>query len=222
MITFGLTKTTVYKTKTLVLLLAVTAVYELQVFYTNSFLVTENILRVNYQALDSQMIDNLILNRNKYSFLGYLILPLIIVLRCLLFSVPVYIKGVLNAEWKTGFGHLFKIALNGELIFLVYGVLKIVLLSLSNDPSQIANISLFSPLSALSITNYFNLNVAPFTYVFQLINLFELGFWLFMAKSISNYTGKTIGKSLGHVLLSYGMSLLVWAVLVIFLQTLFL
>lgn len=69
----------------------------------------------------------------------------------------------------------------------------------------------FYPLSALNIIGYEGLQ-SWFIYPFQLINLFELAYWVILAYLIGKEFNENTDKGLSIVASSYGVSLLIWVV----------
>jgi hypothetical protein len=73
----------------------------------------------------------------------------------------------------------------------------------------------FYPLSAINITGYENLK-PWFVYPLQVLNLFEVAYWLVLAYLLGKEFKEDIYKGLTVVASSYGVGLVIWVVAVMF------
>ena len=78
-------------------------------------------------------------------------------------------------------------------------------------------INTFYPLSLINIVVIKNIP-GYLIYPLQLINVFELVYWIFLASLIKIYVNWKFEKSFAFILKTYGFGLLVWVVLVVFLS----
>jgi len=156
----------------------------------------------------------------KWQWVGYAIIPLVILLRVFYTTVFLYI-GLFFADISTGFGKIFKIALWADFAFVLSGVAKLVILIFFKEVSTLHDLQ-FQPLSVMELMN--QASVDPiFIYPLSLLNLFELGYFIALAWMIKEllkeeqpemYFG--MGKSLQLVGVSYGSGLLLWVIIVMF------
>ena len=108
-----------------------------------------------------------------------------------------------------------------EFVFLGVGVLKIVWFYFFQTSYTLEDLQYFYPLSALNIVGYKGLD-NWFIYPLQVLNLFELAYWLLLSYFIGKlaFTEKDKGKpmDLGFKIVasSYGSALLLWVVVVMF------
>ena len=106
-------------------------------------------------------------------------------------------------------------------MFLGVGVLKIIWFYFFQTSYTLEDLQYFYPLSALNIVGYQGLE-SWFIYPLQVLNLFELAYWLLLAYFIGKlaFTEKDKGKpmDLGFKIVasSYGSALLLWVVVVMF------
>lgn len=70
-------------------------------------------------------------------------------------------------------------------------------------------------MSALNIIGYEGLQ-PWFIYPFQVLNLFELAYWVILAYLIGKELNENTDKGMSIVVSSYGVSLLIWVVGVMF------
>lgn len=82
---------------------------------------------------------------------------------------------------------------------------------------NLEDLQYFYPLSALNIIGYEGLQ-PWFIYPFQVLNLFELAYWLILAYLIDKELGIDKKKDTGIKIVasSYGVSLLIWVVGIMF------
>ncbi len=170
-----------------------------------------------YNSLSDQIAEeqvNAILeNGQKWRWLGYIILPLILLLKISLISITLY-AGAFLFDKKIAYKRLFLIVTKAEYIFLIVALIKLVWFVVQQEYT-LEDVQYFYPLSALNIVGYEGLSTW-FIYPFQTLNLFELAYWIILAWLIGKEIKITIDKALGLVASSYGSGLLIWIVAVMF------
>lgn len=178
-----------------------------------------------YQTLSQQLsltrIDKMLELSKKWQWVGYAILPVIILLRVFYTSIFLYI-GVFFTELKIEFGKLFKIALLADFVFVLGALAKLVILIFFKEISTLEDLQ-FSPLSVMELLDSSTIDML-FVYPLSLLNVFELGYFLVLAWLLITVLNEAneerpvkYGKSLQIVTVSYGSGLLLWVVLVMFL-----
>jgi len=80
---------------------------------------------------------------------------------------------------------------------------------------NLEDLQYFYPLSALNIVGYEGLQ-PWFIYPVQVFNLFELAYWVILAYLIDKELNENTVKGMSIVASSYGVSLLIWVVGVMF------
>ena len=113
------------------------------------------------------------------------------------------------------FKELFLVVVKAEFIFLVVGIIKLVYLASSSDLT-FEDIQYYQPLSALSIVGYDEI-AAWFIYPLQILNLFELAYWILLAYLLARQVQVTVDNAFKVVLGSYGSALVIWVVFIMFL-----
>ena len=78
-------------------------------------------------------------------------------------------------------------------------------------------IQTFYPLSLLNLVVIENIP-QYLIYPLQLINIFELAYWIVLAFLIKVYTNRSFDKSFSFVAGTYGVGLFAWVILVVFLS----
>jgi hypothetical protein len=153
--------------------------------------------------------------REKWAFVSYLLIPVIILIKVVLISSILNISMFIFSEKKIKFKQLFHIIIKAEFIFLLVPIFKIIWFYFFKTNYTLEDIQFFYPLSALSIVGYKGLE--PWLiYPFQTLNLFELSYWLILAFFIGKATETTMDHGLKIVASSYGSALLLWVVVIMF------
>jgi hypothetical protein len=170
--------------------------------------------------LASDRIMNIVALSRKWQWVGYAILPVIILTRVFYTSIFLFI-GIFFTELKAEFGKLFKIALLADFVYVLAGLAKLVILIFFREVSTLQDLQ-FQPLSAMEL---FNAKIVDplFVYPLSLFNLFELGYFLVLAwllvgviNEASEERTLRFGQSLKLVTTSYGSGLLLWVLVVMF------
>lgn len=180
------------------------------------FLFTENLFFNTFkEVLDSSRIERLIQNHHKYQWVGYLILPLITLIKIFIVGT-LLLLGCLLFDVKIAFRRCFQIALIGEFIFLIPPLIKFIYFYFFAEEFTLSDIQIFSPLSVMNLFNTDNLAKWQIP-VFQTLSLFEVAYWFILAYGIFLVAKLSYKKSLGIVFSSYVPGLILWLVFIIFL-----
>ncbi|WP_175460257.1 hypothetical protein [Flavobacterium frigoris] len=166
-------------------------------------------------TLKSDDLEKYLNLREKWAFVSYLLIPVIILIKLVLISSILNISMFMFSEKKIKFKQLFHIIIKAEFIFLLVPIFKIIWFYFFKTNYTLEDIQFFYPLSALSIVGYKGLE--PWLiYPFQVINLFELAYWLLLAYFIGKITETNMDHGLKIVSSSYGSALLLWVVVIMF------
>jgi hypothetical protein len=178
--------------------------------YTDSFYY--NLLS---ERMDISRITDMITMHHKYQQIGYLVLPVILLLKFWVLAGIIFI-GLYLFNQKIIYKNCLKITLIAELISVVATLVRIVWLVI-NKPDNINDIQYFSPLSLTQLINIDNFPKYLF-YPLQLFNVFEVAYWLVLAYGVMAFTNWNFKKSVKTVALSYGVGLCIWVLCVVFIQ----
>ena len=191
-------------------------------------ILTKNILKLEelfYNSLltkfSTDQIDKVLNFQKKWQWLSYPFIPLLLLIKITLISSVLYIGTFFYSKAKVTFKQLFNAVVKAEFVFLGVGVLKIIWFYFFQTNYTLEDLQYFYPLSALNIVGYQGLE-SWFIYPLQVLNLFELAYWLLLAYFIGKlaFTEKDKGKpmDLGFKIVasSYGSALLLWVVVVMF------
>ena len=173
------------------------------------------------ETLSFNQVEKILQFQKKINNWLYLVLPLLMIFKIFLISSVLYIGTFFYSKAKVTFKQLLNAVIKAEFVFLGVGVLKIIWFYFFQTNYTLEDLQYFYPLSALNIVGYKGLE-SWFIYPLQVLNLFELAYWLLLAYFIGKlaFTEKDKGKpmDLGFKIVasSYGSALLLWVVVVMF------
>ena len=168
--------------------------------------------------MNSDRIAEVLSAQNKYKFLSYLITPIFLIIKICILSAILFIYFFLSNE-KIQYSDCMKIILIGEFVLIIAMIVRICCL-IEMEPTDFDTLQYFTPLSIVQLINLKKLPKYLF-YPMQLLNLFEVAYWLMLAYGIRAFTNWKFSKSLKSVAFSYGLTLLIWTVIIIFIQVQF-
>lgn len=165
-------------------------------------------------------IDELMIHIKKYQWMGYAVIPLIILMRIFYTSVFLYI-GVFFTEFKVEFSKLYKTALLADFVYVFSSFSRLIILIFFKEVNTLNDLQI-QPLSVMELLHARGMDPL-FSYPLSLLNIFELFYFLILAKLLVNViqeanNERTIkfSQSLKLVTAYYGSGLLLWVLLVMF------
>lgn len=160
-------------------------------------------------------IQNILDFQEKWSFLSFLFIPIFLLLKILIISVIIDV-GCFFYDKEIKFKVIFNAVTKAEFIFLLVILLKLIWFYFFQKDHTLQDIQQFYPFSAFNIIGHQGLN-PWWIYPLQTLNIFELAYWFFLAYLIGEEINETEStKGLQIVASSYGVSLLIWVVSVMF------
>lgn len=172
-------------------------------------------------SLTFNQLNNYLNFQKKWKWFSFVIMPLVLLIKIAIIASVLYVGVFFHSKAKVTFKQLFDAVVKAEFVFLGVGILKIVWFYFFQTNYTLEDLQYFYPLSALNIVGYQGLE-AWFIYPLQVLNLFELAYWLLLSYFIGKlaFTEKDKGKptDLGFKIVasSYGSALLLWVVVVMF------
>lgn len=166
------------------------------------------------EQLTSKQIEKFIGFQKKWQWIGYVFIPVILLIKTILIATVLYI-GLFFSNRDLKFNRLWDVVIKAEFIFLLVPVFKIIWFYFFRTNYTLEDIQNFYPLSALNIVGYKELE-QWFIYPFQILNLFELAYIIYLGYQIGQLTNTNTGKGLKIVGYSYAHVLLVWVVTIMF------
>ena len=198
-------------------------IFSFSLYFFSNELLNSNQLLYNSLAekLTTSQIEIFITSHKKWQWLTYGTIPILLLIKTLTVATIIYIGSFFYSKNKITFKQLLNAVIKAEFVFLGVGVLKIIWFYFFQTSYTLEDLQYFYPLSALNIVGYKGLE-SWFIYPLQVLNLFELAYWLLLSYFIGKlaFTEKDKGKpmDLGFKIVasSYGSALLLWVVVVMF------
>ena len=171
------------------------------------------------EQLTYEQIENIINEGKKWKWLSYTFIPILTFVKLTLVASCLSVSLFFIAN-KFSFKAAFRVALEVEFVFLVPPLLKILWFALFQTDYTLQELQVFYPLSTLNFFDYTTLQ--PWLiYPRQLFNVFEIIYWVLLARGVSQIIERDMGKSLEVVATSYGTGLLLWVAVVMFITVSF-
>jgi hypothetical protein len=185
-------------------------------FMTEYFLISDELI---YDSLINQLsyerISEMLNQGKEWQWLSYVFLPILVFVK-ILFVVACFSIGALFLDIENGFKKFYTIAVNAEFVFIAPGLIKLFWFSFLKIDYTLLDLRNFSPLSMFSFFNQTELD--PWlVYPLQLLNAFELLYWVVLAYQLQKVLGESLSGSIGFVSKTYGAGLFIWVIFVMFL-----
>ncbi len=186
-------------------------------YWAQAFLLTDSIYYQSFgEQLSLQRFEALMEQSRKWQWIGYAITPLLYLFKLGLVALCLF-TALLFAEYEVRFAQVFKVALIAEAIFLVPAFLRLLWFAEFQPSFSLEEVSQFMPLSMANLFDTATLE-KWLIYPLQILNLFELLYIFFLAYGLRSILAKAFSEVLSVVLSGYGLGLLLWVALVIFLN----
>lgn len=171
-----------------------------------------------YNSLSQQFtvkqIEDIFEFQKKWEWINYIFLPILLLLKTSIIASIIYI-GLFFSNKDLKFITILNFVFKAEYIFLLVPVFKMIWFYFFQTYYTLEDIQYFYPLSALNIVSYKGLETW-FIYPFQILNLFELSYIIYLGFQIGKLTNTNTDYGLKIVGLSYVPSLLLWVAMVMF------
>lgn len=195
--------------------LMVVGLSALMAFALNYLFISDGIYYQSFgEKLATDRIAKIIEQSQKWQWLGYVFIPIIVLIRISFTATCLYTEYFV-ANHRVRFKDLFKVALLADIVFVLAGLAKLVILIFFKEVYTLDDLQ-SQPLSFLELFDRKSVDTM-FIYPFSLISLFEILYWLVLAWLLSGVIEKSIVNSLKTVASSYGIGLLLWVLFVMFL-----
>ena len=207
------------KTKNNYFLFFLLLVFNLIIIFFTNYLLNTNDLLVNFysEELAKDQLEQLLESQQIWAWIGYSILPLLILIRTSLVSFCLSIGLFLyDIENKIKFKQFFRIAVVGEFVLVFVGIFKSLYFYFIKTEYTLQDLQQFYPLSYINFLDVENLE--PWlVYPLQTVNLFEITYFFVLVYGMHNLLKNNYWKSFEITAASYGTGLLIWLGLVMFL-----
>lgn len=190
----------------------------LTTFLFSTLITTKEFLYNSYsEQLAKEQINQLLESQDKWVWVGYLIMPLIILIRVCFVSICLSI-GVFfyNMESKIKYKQFFRVSLIGEFVLVSVGYFKFSYFYFIKTDYNLLDIQQFYPFSYTTFLDVSKLE--PWlVYPLQTINLFEMSYFFVLVYGLHKLLKNKYMKSFEIVVVSYGTGLIIWLGLIMFL-----
>lgn len=166
------------------------------------------------EKLTVQQIDSFFKFQEKWQCISYVFVPIFLLIKTGLITIILYM-GVYFFNKEVQYKEIWEVVIKAEYVFLLVLIFKILWFYFFQSNYTFEDVQYFFPLSVLNIVGYEGLETW-YIYPFQVLNVFELIYWLILAYYIGKLTQSTMDKGLKVVAYSYGSTLLLWVVVVMF------
>ena len=169
------------------------------------------------EQLAQEQLENLLKSQQKWAWVGYVILPLLILIRSSLVALCLSIGLFFyDLENNIKFKQLFRVALLGEFVLVMVGYVKLFYFYFLKTDYTLQELQGFYPLSYINFID--TTKIEPWlVYPLQTINLFEIGYFFVLVYGLHKVVQNKYLKSVEIVAVSYGTGLLIWMGLMMFL-----
>ena len=167
------------------------------------------------EKFTSEQITDFFTVQKKWQWLGFLFVPIFILLKISIISTIVYIGIFFFTINNTSYKRIWGCVIQAEFIFVSVQILKLAWFYFFQSSYNIQDIQYFMPLSALNIVGYHGLD-AWLIYPLQVLNLFELAYIIYLSYQIGQLTATNTDNGLKIVGYSYVPALLLWVTVVMF------
>ncbi len=171
-----------------------------------------------YQSLGEKLatdrIAKIVEQSQKWQWLGYVFIPIIVLIRVSFTATCLY-SGYFLVNMKIRFRDLFKVALLADFVFVAAGIAKLVILIFFKEANTLDDLQ-FQPLSLMQLFDKDSVD-ALLVYPLSLLNVFEVLYWLALAWLLTGVMEQPMGSSIKTVASSYGSGLLLWVLFIMFL-----
>ena len=180
----------------------------------NEFIIKDELY---FQTLGEQLaherVEQILDLKKKWDWIAYAIIPFVLFIKFLLVAVCLE-TGTIFYGFRVGFRQLFHAAMVSEVVFCFAQVIKTIFVAFSkmDDLFQLQYLGSFS---LLSIWNNPEMD-SWFVHPLLKISIFEIAYWFVMAYVLKILIGKNYSIMVRFVLSTYGLGLLVWIILVMF------
>lgn len=185
---------------------------------TSSFLSTEEVLYNFYlENYAQEQVEEIIEQQQKWSWLGYAIIPLFVLIRSSLVALCLsIITFFYEMEHPFKFKQFLRIALVGEFVWVFVSIVKFAYFYWFQTEFTLEEFQQYFP---FSFTNYLDLETLDpwFVYPLQTVNLFEVLYFFVLVYGMHKLLKNKYWVSFERVAIGYGTGLLVWLGLTMFL-----
>ena len=159
-------------------------------------------------------------SQKKWWWVSYAVTPVLIGIKVLLVAFCLnFVKVIeINRQEDIKYSDILSWVLMAEFVFIIGGVYKFVYFYWVQTDYTLEDLQTYYPMSLINFREYISMERWA-AYPLQLVNVFEAGYWAILVMGIRDLFQEKISyfRSLGLVLATYGVGLLFWVSVVVFL-----
>jgi len=200
--------------------LLITALTLLLIFFSSNVIINDNLLYDAYEGLSFSQIEKMIDFNKEWSWIGYAITPIILILKYLAIASVLY-GGIYLVfdEREFSFSLIIKSVILADVVFWIANASKMAYFYYQSSYS-LQDINYYFPLSLTQLFEADEVNTYLY-YLLQSSNLFELVYWFVLAWIISRVADIDFDKSFNNVMLAYLPAFIIWVVFVTFISIMY-
>lgn len=180
-----------------------------------SELITDELMKNSYTGqLSADMITKMLKMQRQFWWVNYAFMPVILLLKLSLSASCVWI-GTVFGGLELKFNKIWRVFLMAEFVFILQMIIKTGMLYFM-DIQTMDDINNFMPFTLFSLLDTDNLE-AYLRYPAAILNVFEMTYWFMLAFLLMPLLKIKYFKSLGFVFKTYGVGLIIWISLMVFL-----
>jgi len=168
-----------------------------------------------------EIVENYLNLSHLWSWTSYVFIPILMYLSstliALVISLVIELYYLNENKPNIRFKDTWRIVLMAQWSVILALFVKVFWFGFYQTQFSLEELQLFSPLSLINLFDRKALDVW-LVYPIQLINIFELAYWIILVVGIKQLLKGTWLKSIEMIFLSYGLSLIVWVVVVMFIS----
>lgn len=168
------------------------------------------------ERLSHDQITDFIQTAKAWEWVAYTMTPVLLSIKCITVALCIS-TGMFLLNNRFDFGRTLGVVVIAEFIFLIPAAIKLIWFLFIQTSYSLNDVQYFS---ALSMLHFFDITLLEvwLIYPLQVLNIFELFYWVTLAYLISlKFVGMDITQSMKIVVFSYCSSLAVWVGTVMFL-----
>jgi hypothetical protein len=179
------------------------------------FYFTDGVILASYsEKYSNSKVEALMGFRKDWYWLSYLAFPVFFAIKSFVCSSPIFI-GLYLSRIEVSFISIFNTVVTAQIVFIAPELIKFFWFMF--HPISFENLRSFYPLSLFSLFDA-DLLQEWLYYPLKVMNLFELGYWLFLADLLANQFNQSFNSMLKLVLLYYVSFLFCWVAFVMFIS----
>lgn len=194
--------------------------YLILTFISKRYLQTDaKIFDILAKDYPSAVVQNYIDSQKKWWWVSYVVTPVLIGLKVLLVAFCINFIKVFEIEGleKIKFSDVIFVVLIAEFVFVIAGFYKFINFYWIDTNYTLEGLQTYFPISLLNLKEHISTE-KWLAYPLQIVNLFEVFYWLILAWGVRELLDEKISysKSLGLIALTYGTGLFFWVGVVCF------